>query len=361
MAGRSIFCAACTHAERQVAETVVAPTHAQLAREEGIMKRMLDTLMGWCGAAALAAAATGAAAQGYPTRPVKIVVPFGPGGVADISARAVAQKMSETMGQQVIVENKPSAGGILASETVAKAEPDGYTLLFITNGNAVSESLFKSLPYNSVKDFAPVSTVGFFDFVFVVKHDSDIKSMGDLLVRMRANPGKMNIGTINPGSGQHLSAELFKSMSGVDAQIITYKSTPEVITAVISGQVHVGLDIVAPVLAQVKGGALRMIAVSSKARSPILPEVPTVAESGVPGYESTSWNGVAAPVKTPVAIVERLNKEVNAAVAAPEVRKRLEDLGIDARAGTPAQLRERLVSDIAKWGDVIEKANIPRR
>jgi tripartite-type tricarboxylate transporter receptor subunit TctC len=261
----------------------------------------------------------------------------------------------------VVVENKPSAGGILASETVAKAEPDGYTLLFITNGNSVSESLFKSLPYNSVKDFAPVSTVGFFDFVLFVKNDSDIKSVGDLLARMRANPGRLNIGTINPGSGQHLSAELLKSMAGVDAQIITYKSTPEVITAVISGQVQVGLDIVAPVMAQVKGGALRMIAVSSRQRSPILPDVPTVAESGVPGYESESWNGVAAPVKTPPAIIERLNKEVRAAVASPDVKKRLQDLGIDARAGAPEQLRERLVADIAKWGAVIEKANIPRQ
>ena len=325
------------------------------------MKQTNDTVMGWCAVLALAVASTSAAAQGYPTKPVRIVVPFGPGGVADISARAVAQKMGESMGQQVIVENKPSAGGILASETVAKAEPDGYTLLFITNGNSVSESLFKSLPYNSVKDFAPVSTVGFFDFVFVVKNDSDIKSMGDLLARMRANPGKLNIATINPGSGQHLSAELFKSMAGVDAQIITYKSTPEVLTAVISGQVQVGLDIVAPVLAQVKGGAVRIIAVSSKQRSPILPEVPTVAESGVPGYESESWNGVAAPVRTPAAIIERLNKEVRTAVAAPDVKKRLQDLGIDARAGTPEQLRERLVADIAKCRAVIEKANIPRQ
>jgi tripartite-type tricarboxylate transporter receptor subunit TctC len=325
------------------------------------MKRLLDTVIGGCAVLALAVASASAVAQGYPTKPVRIVVPFGPGGVADISARAVAQKMGESMGQQVIVENKPSAGGILASETVAKAEPDGYTLLFITNGNSVSESLFKSLPYNSVKDFAPVSTVGFFDFVFVVKNDSDIKSMGDLLARMRANPGKLNIGTINPGSGQHLSAELFKSMSGVDAQIITYKSTPEVLTAVISGQVQVGLDIVAPVMGQVKGGALRMIAISSKQRSPILPDVPTVAESGVPGYESESWNGVAAPVKTPPAIIERLNKEVRAAVAAPDVKQRLQNLGIDARAGTPEQLRERLVADIAKWRAVIEKANIPRQ
>jgi tripartite-type tricarboxylate transporter receptor subunit TctC len=311
------------------------------------MRRILGRALARCAAAfTLAAVAAAAAAQGYPAKPVRIVVPFGPGGVADISARAVAQKMGESMGQSVIVENKPSAGGILASETVAKAEPDGYTLLFISNGNSVSESLFKSLPYNSVRDFAPVSSVGFFDFVFVVKSDSDIRSMADLLARMRANPGKLNIGTITPGSGQHLSAELFKSMAGVDAQIITYKSTPEVITAVLSGQVQVGL--------------LRMIAVSSRQRSPILPDVPTVAESGVPGYESESWNGVAAPAKTPPAILERLNREVRAAVASPDVKKRLQDLGIDARAGTPEQLHERLVTDIAKWRTVIEKANIPR-
>lgn len=326
-----------------------------------MQKNALKRVARWIAAAALAAAAAGAGAQTYPTKPVRIVVPFGPGGVADISARAVAQKMGESMGQQVIVENKPSAGGVVASEMVAKAEPDGYTLLFITNGNSVSESLFKSLPYNSVKDFAPVSTVGFFDFVLFVKSDSDIKSLGDLLARMRANPGKVNIGTINPGSGQHLSAELFKSMAGVDAQIITYKSTPQVITAVLAGEVQVALDIVAPVMAQVKNGAVRMIAVSSNQRSPILPDVPTVAESGVPGYDSESWNGVAAPAKTPQAIIERLNKEVRAAVAAPEVRKRLHDLGIDARAGTPEQLRERLVADIAKWKAVIEKANIPRQ
>jgi tripartite-type tricarboxylate transporter receptor subunit TctC len=330
-------------------------------KQGGSMQAIPKKLALWGAALVLAVGAAGAYAQAYPTKPVRIVVPFGPGGVADISARAVAQKMSESMGQQVIVENKPSAGGILASETVAKAEPDGHTLLFITNGNSVSESLFKKLPYNSVKDFAPVSTVGFFDFVFVVKNDSDIKSMGDLLARMRANPGKLNIGTINPGSGQHLSAELFKSMAGVDAQIVTYKSTPEVLTAVIQGQVQVGLDIVAPVMGQVKGGALRMIAVSSKQRSPSLPNVPTVAESGVPGYESQSWNGVAAPVKTPAAIIERLNKEVRAAVGAPDVQKRLQDLAIDARAGTPEQLRERLVADIAKWAAVIEKAKIPKQ
>jgi len=325
------------------------------------MKRLFDPLVRWCAAAALAAAAGAVAAQGYPAKPVKIVVPYGAGGVADISARIVAQKMSETMGQQVIVENKPSAGGILACELVAKAEPDGYTLLFITNGNAVSESLFKSLPYDSLRDFAPVSTVGFFDFVFVTRADSDIKSLGDLIGRMKANPGKMNIGTVSVGSGQNLAAELFRSMAGVDAVIIPYKVTPGVVTAVRAGDVQLGVEILAPVLSQIRGGGLKALAVASSRRSPVLPDVPTVAESGVAGYEAASWNGVAAPAKTPAAILARLNKEVNAAVASPDVKKRLSDLGIDPRAGTPEELREKLLSDIAKWKAVIEKAGIPKQ
>jgi tripartite-type tricarboxylate transporter receptor subunit TctC len=325
------------------------------------MKRFPNPLVRWFAALVLAATAGAVAAQGYPAKPVKIVVPYGAGGVADISARVVAQKMTQSMGQQVVVENKPSAGGILASEMVAKAEPDGHTLLFITNGNAVSESLFKSLPYNSVKDFAPVSTVGFFDFVFVTKADSDIKSLGDLIGRMKANPGKMNIGTVSVGSGQNLAAELFKSMAGVDAVIIPYKVTPDVVTAVRAGDVQLGVEILAPVLSQIKGGGLKALAVASSRRSAILPDVPTVAESGVAGYEASSWNGVAAPAKTPAAIVERLNKEVNAAVASPDVKKRLSDLGIDPRAGTPDELRNKLVSDIAKWKAVIEKAGIPKQ
>jgi tripartite-type tricarboxylate transporter receptor subunit TctC len=325
------------------------------------MRRFLNPLVRWCAALVFAATAGTVAAQGYPAKPVKIIVPYGAGGVADISARVVAQKLTESMRQQVIVENRPSAGGILACEMVAKAEPDGHTLLFITNGNAVSESLFKSLPYDSLRDFAPVSTVGFFDFVFVTKADADIKSLGDLIGRMKAHPGKMNIGTVSVGSGQNLAAELFRSMAGVDAVIIPYKVTPDVVTAVRTGDVQLGVEILAPVLSQIRGGGLKALAVASSRRSPILPDVPTVAESGVAGYEASSWNGVAAPAKTPAAIVERLNKEVNAAVASPDVKKRLSDLGIDPRAGTPDELRNKLVSDIAKWKAVIEKAGIPKQ
>ena len=322
------------------------------------MKRLL--LHRVC-SAVLAVAATSSFAQGYPARPVKIVVPFAAGGVADITARVLSQKMSGAMGQQIIVENRPSAGGIVASEAVAKAEPDGYTLLFITNGNAVSASLFKSLPYDPVNDFAPVSTVGFFDLVLVVDSASKIGSMRELIASARANPNKLNIGTINIGSTQNLAAELFKSMSGIDAQVVPFKATPAVITALKGGDVQAAFEILAPVLAQIRGGALKALAVTSDKRFSGLPEVPTVAESGVPGYQASSWNGIAAPAKTPKGVVDRLNREVNAAAAAPDVRKRLQDLGVEARAGTPAALGALLVSEIAKWRAVIERAKIEKQ
>ena len=312
-------------------------------------------------AAALAAAATSTFAQGYPARPVKIVVPFAAGGVADITARVLSQKMSEAMGQQVLVENRPSAGGIVASEAVAKAEPDGYTLLFITNGNAVSASLFKSLPYDTLNDFAPISTVGFFELVMVVNSDSKIGSVDELIALARANPNKLNIGTINIGSTQNLAAELFKSMSGIDAQVVPFKATPAVITALKSNDVAVAFEILAPVLPQIKGGALRALAVTSDKRFSELPNVPTVAESGVRGYQAASWNGVAAPARTSRAIVDRLNLEINAAVTSSDVKLRLRGLGIDARGSTPEGLRELLVSEIAKWKAVIERAKIEKQ
>ncbi len=312
-------------------------------------------------AVVLAAAGSIASAQGYPTRPVKLLVPFAAGGVADITARVLAQKMSETMGQQMLVENRPSAGGILASEAVAKAEPDGYTLLFITNGNAVSATLFRSLPYDTVGDFSPVSTVGFFDLVLVVNSDSKIGSVRDLMAFAKANPDKLSIGTINIGSTQNLAAELFRSMSGIDALVVPFKATPAVITALKGGDVQVAFEILAPVLGQIRGGSLKALAVTSERRYRGLPDVPTVAESGVSGYQASSWNGVAAPARTPRAIVDRLNREINAATAAPEVRQRLQDLGVDARAGTPEALGALLVAEIAKWKAVIERAKIEKQ
>jgi len=312
-------------------------------------------------ALALAVSALAASAQSFPTHPIKIIVPFGAGGVADITARVLAQKMGETIGQQVLVENRPSAGGIIASEAVAKAEPDGYTLLFITNGNAVSASLFKSLPYDTLNDFAPVSTVGFFDLVVVVNGDSKMNTIRDLIAAAKANPNKLNVGTVNIGSTQHLSAELFKSMAGIDVQVVPFKGTPALITALRGNDLQVVFEILAPVMPQIKAGALKPLAVTSNHRFAGLPNVPTISESGVPGYQSSSWNGVAAPAKTPRAIVERLNREINAAVASPDVKKRLFELGVDARGSTPEALKQLLISETAKWGAVIERAKIEKQ
>lgn len=315
----------------------------------------------WACALALAAVTFTASAQGYPSHPIKIIVPFGAGGVADITARVLAQKMSETIGQQVLVDNRPSAGGIIASDAVAKADPDGHTLLLVSNGNAVSATLFKSLPYDTVNDFAPVSTVGFFDLAVLVNGDSKIATVRELIAAAKANPAKFNIATINIGSTQNLSAELFRSMAGVDAPVVPFKGTPAVITALRGNEVQAAFEILAPVLSQIKAGALKAIAVTSNRRFAGLPDVPTVSESGVPGYQASSWNGISAPAKTPKAVIDRLNREITAAVATPAVKQRLQELGVEARASTPEALKELLVAEIAKWRAVIERAKIEKQ
>jgi tripartite-type tricarboxylate transporter receptor subunit TctC len=305
--------------------------------------------------------AAGTSAQTYPNQPVKILLPYGAGGVADITARVLAQKLSQTMGQQVIIDNRPSAGQIVASEAVMKSEPDGYTLLWLNQGHAVSVSLFKSLPYDPVRDFAPVSTVGYFGIGLLVNADSPYKSVKDLIAAARANPGKFNVGTTSIGSTQFIAAELFKSMAGLEFQTVPYKATPLIITSLKGNDLQAMFEILAPVIPHVKSGNLRALAVTFDHRFAGLPDVPTLAESGVPGYEASAWNGVAAPRKTPAAVIDRLNREINAAVAAPDVKQRLQDLGVDARGSTPEGLRKVLVSEIAKWQKVIEAAKIEKQ
>jgi tripartite-type tricarboxylate transporter receptor subunit TctC len=300
-------------------------------------------------------------AQSYPAKPVRIVVGFAPGGVADVTARIVAEKLSSQLGQQVLVENRPSAGGIVAAQEVARADPDGHTLLLMSNGNAVSASLFKSLPYDTLADFAPVSTLGFFDIAVVVNGDSKINTMADLLAYARANPGKLNIGTINIGSTQHLSAELFKAMAGVDAVTVPFKGSPAVVTALRGNEVQVAFDMLAPIMPQAKAGAVRILAVTSERRFAGLPEVPAVAESGVSGYQASSWNALAAPAKTPRAVIDRLNREVQTALADPGVKEKLQGLGVTARGSTPEAMRQLLVSDVEKWRKVIETSRIERQ
>ncbi len=304
---------------------------------------------------------SGGTRQDYPARPIRFLVPFGPGGVGDITSRAVAQKLSGLLGQQVIVDNRPSAGGIVATEIVAKAEPDGHTLLLLNNAHAVSAALFKSLPYDTVKDFAPISTLSTFSIVLLVSPDSPLKSVKDLIAQAKANPNKLNVGTVIIGSSQYLSAELFKSMAGLDMVTVPFTNTGAVLTALRSNNVQVAFEVLAPIIGQIKGGGVRALAVTPALRFAGLPEIPTVAESGVPGYQVTGWNGIAAPAKTPRAIIDRLNKEVTAVLAAPDLKQRFQDLGVEARPSTPEAFRGFLGAEIAKWNTVIDKAKIPRQ
>jgi tripartite-type tricarboxylate transporter receptor subunit TctC len=302
-----------------------------------------------------------AGAERYPTRPLRFIVPFGPGGVGDLTARAVAQKISEPLGQQVIVDNRPSAGGVVAAEIVAKAEPDGHTLLLLNNQQALSVSLFKSLPYDPLRDFAPISTIGTFSLAVLVAPGSPFKSVKDLIARARANPGKLNGATTNVGATQNLAAELFKSMAGINVTIVPYTTTGAVLTALRGGDVQFAFEILAPIMGQVKSGTLRALAVTTSSRFPLLPDVPTVDESGVSGYQVTSWNGIAAPAKTSGAIVKRLHEVVVQALASSEVKQRFHDLAVEPWPGTPEAFRAHLQSEIVKWKKVIAQARIPKQ
>jgi tripartite-type tricarboxylate transporter receptor subunit TctC len=299
--------------------------------------------------------------QDYPSRPVRLLVPFGPGGVGDITARVVAQKIGASLGQQIVVDNRPGAGGIVASEIVAKAAPDGYTLLLLNNAHAVSMSLFKSLPYDTLRDFAPVSSISTFSAVLLVNPDSPIKSVKDLISTAKASPGKLNVGTIQIGATQHLSSELFKSMAGLDWVHVPYTNTGLLLTGLRGNGIQVAFEFIAPVVGMVKAGQFRALAVSTRTRFSGLPDVPTVHEAGVPGYEVMSWNGVAAPAGTPKAVINRLNRAVTEALAMPDVKQRFQELAVDARPDTPEGFRKLVASEIVKWGKVIEQAKIPKQ
>ena len=299
--------------------------------------------------------------QAYPSKALKIVVPFGAGGVADLTARTVAQKMGENMGQSIVIENKPGAGGVVATDAVAKSAPDGYTLLLMSNATAVSAGLFKSLPYDAEKDLIPLSVLGTFDIAIVVPQESKFAGLADLLAFAKANPGKLNIGSINVGSTQHLAAELFKSTAGIDAQVVPFNGTPAVLTALRGGQIDVGVEILAPVLPQIKGQALRALAVTGEKRAAALPQVPTAKEAGIKTLYAASWNALAAPAKTPRDIVQRLNQEIQSALNNPDVRKKLIDMNVDPQPGTLQQASDLLSSETKRWGDVIQRAGIAKQ
>ena len=318
------------------------------------MKRrgLLFATGGW----ALACSARAQAA--WPTRPITLVVPFAPGGIADITARTVAQAMGGTLGQTIVVDNRPSAGSVVATSAVAKAAPDGYTLLLMSNANAVSTGLFRKLPFDIVKDFAPITTLGFFDLGVFVASDSRFRSLKDLVAHAKANPGKLTVGSISVGSTQQLAAELFKTKAGIDALIVPYKGTPAVLTALRAGEIDVAFEILGPMLPQLGAKVVRALAVTSDKRYPGLTDVPTVIEAGVPGFVVASWNALAAPAGTPLAVIARLNRAATDAVAEPAVQQHLQALGVRAQAGTPKQLEALLAAEIRRWGEVIRAAKI---
>jgi tripartite-type tricarboxylate transporter receptor subunit TctC len=299
----------------------------------------------------------------FPARPLRIVVPNAAGGAADLTARAVGEKLSHALGQPVVIDNRPGAGGVVAGEQVARAEADGHTLLLVSSGTAVSAALFKSLPFDTLKDFAPVSMLATFDLAIAANASGRFKTLADVLSYARANPGKLNIGTPQVGTTQNLAAELFKAGAGIDAQVVPFNGTPPVITALRGGEIDLMVEILGPLMPQLASGALKPLAVLGEQRAPQLPDVPSVRESGgtLAGFNVSSWNGLAVPAKTPSDVVERLSREIQAIVSMPDVRKRLLDLNLVARGSTPAQLRDHLAADVRRWSGVIERARIPRQ
>jgi tripartite-type tricarboxylate transporter receptor subunit TctC len=294
----------------------------------------------------------------FPDRPISLLVPFAPGGIADLTARAAAEHMSRSLGQPVVVDNRPSAGSIVASQAVATARPDGYTLLLMSNSNAVSVGLLKKLPYDTLKAFAPITLLGSFDIGLFVPSTSRFAALKDALAFAKAHPGQLNIGTISVGSTQHLAAKLFETVAGVDALVVSYKGSPAVLTALRAGEIDLAFEIVGPMLSQVSAGVVKVLAVSSGKRNPALPEVPTVQQAGLAGYDVASWNALAAPAGTPPEVIDKLGRAAREAVASPEVQARLGKLGMRLAGSTPAELQALLGSEIKRWGEVIRKAKI---
>jgi len=321
-------------------------------------------LRGIAALAALACVAAGGddaqAAGDYPRQPIRILVPYGPGGAGDMTIRLLANKLSQNLKQPFVIENRPGAGGIAAMRAVLSAPADGYTLGEMGNGQAISMSLFQSLPYNVLKDFTQISVAANFAMLLVVPPTSPYKTVRDVIDAARKAPGKLNLGAINPGSTQNLSAYLFQQVSEAEFTIVTYRTTPDLVTALLRGDVDLGFDYFAGLESTIGPDKLRVIATSGEVRDPLLKDVPTAKESGLPAYVVTSWNGVGAPAGVPAEIIAALSAEIRRALEAPDVRDRMLRLGLEARGSTPEEMRNRMAADAARWREVIEKAGIPK-
>lgn len=311
--------------------------------------------------ALLVAAAPAAAQSGYPNRPIQLVVPYGAGGVADVGMRLMAEKLSIRLKQNVVVENRPGAGGIVAAKSVATSAPDGYNVLMTGNNNAIAVALFKSLPYDILKDFQSTSTVSFFDLLIITKTGSPIKTINDIVTAAKANPGKLNIGTINPGSTQNLAAELFKSVTGINVQIVPFRTSADMATALLRGDIDVMFEFFTAAHGMLADNKIAALASTGPKRSAYLPDVPTVIETGLKDYEVLSWNGIAVPAGTPQPVIDTLVKGINDVLPDASIQEKSKALGMDMHGSTPAEMDNRMKDDIAKWSSVIEKAGIQKR
>lgn len=339
-------------------KTTHTPQTAQAAKLQTQKRRTLVAL------ASLLFIGTGiflsqqAHAQNYPTRPVKIVVPFATGGPADNYARFIAQRLQESMGQTFVVDNKPGAGSVIGTDVAAKAAPDGYTLLLMSNTHTVNETLIPNKPFALMKDFVGVAPINYSDLVLVVNPTKGLNSLADVLRVAKAQPGKLNYASSGPGTPYHMAGELFKSMAKIDMVHVPYKGSSGARTDVLGGQVDMMFDAVTTMTEQVKAGKVKAVGTSGKTRSDVLPEVPTLNESGVTGYEATIWLGLMAPKGTPKAIVDKLNEAVSKIASQPDVKQQWAKQGAAPIVLNPMQFDKYLQDDIAKWAGVIKSANI---
>jgi tripartite-type tricarboxylate transporter receptor subunit TctC len=312
-------------------------------------------------ALAMLLAPAGNARAAWPDHPVKLILPFGAGGVADTTARILADKLDKKFGQRVVIENMPGAGGITAARAVITAPADGYTMGFVTNGTAISVDAFKHLPFDPVTQFAMVAGLGQFNLLFAVNANSKYKTLGDFIKDAKAHPGKLNIGTIAVGGTQNLGAELFKSMADLKVAIVPFRRSPDVVTGLVRNDVQMLIEFPPAIAGQVAAGKLRVLASSGPQREESMPKVPTVQEAGVKGYVVTSWNGVFAPKDTPKNVIDTMSQAMKEVLSSPEVKERFAKLGVTAHWTTSEELMHRLKSDITKWNAVIIKAGIPKK
>jgi tripartite-type tricarboxylate transporter receptor subunit TctC len=302
-----------------------------------------------------------ASAQDWPRQTIKIVVGFGAGGGTDIAARIMAEPLSKALGQPVVVENRPGGGGNTAAEAVAKAPKDGYTALMMSNAHAVAPAMYKTLRYDSINDFQMVSMVGTAGLMLVTAPDFPGKTVKDVIDYVKANPGKLNFGSPGVGTTQHFAVEYMKQLAGLNIQHVPYRGTPATIAALISHEVQIVIELIQTVQGQVQGGTLKAIAVTSPQRFPTVPDIPTFAETGLPGYDVTSWYGLAFPAGTPEPIVAKTNKAMRELLASETVRAQILKVGALVKSSTPEELKTHIVGEIAKWKSVREKAGMEQQ